>query len=449
MKRLIFPIVLILMSPEVIRADQRPTDFASGFTVERSEAAPIWEVSLPEEVYRTVTSPTLEDLRVFSRDGRIVPHVIRRPMALRIERPAPRPLPFFPLRSRVDEPESDRTLHIVTNKRGEIVGATTLEPSSTTRERVVAYLIDIRGLDEMPEKLELEWKGQTATGFAVTVDLQASDDLSGWRKVVDRITLADLRSTNAALLRREVDLPALKANYLRIGWPSSLQDVQLSAVRAIFPPAQQLPSRLTIRATGVRSGDAQNVYEFDSNGFRPIDRARLEFQDQKNVVIEAVLLSRTGLDDGWRRRGSAIFYDLDSHGAQIVGAPAAFPSVSDRFWRAEISGLQSAPASAPTLELGWVPDLLTVMAQGQGPYTVAFGSSGVAKPNHSSEALLTVIEDRQKRGDIVTGRRSEVFTLGGPSRREPPFPWKTSILWSVLMGGVGLLAWMVRKLMKD
>jgi Protein of unknown function (DUF3999) len=445
MKRPILPMVLVVMSSAVIRADQLPTDFASGFTVAPSGAAPIWEVSLPEEVYRTVTRQTLEDLRVFSRDGRVVPHVIRRPMALQIERPAPRPLPFFPLRSRIDAPASSRRLHIVTNNRGEIVGATTVEPSSTAVERVVAYLIDTRGLDEMPEKLELEWKGETAAGFAVTVDLQASDDLSDWRKVVDKITLADLRSTNAAILRREVDLPTLKANYLRLGWPSSLQDVQLSGVRAIFPPAQQPPSRLTFQVTGVRSGDAQNAYEFETNGFRPIDRARLEFQDQRNVVIKAALLSRNRPDESWRRRGSAIFYDLDSHGTQIVGAPAAFPSTSDRFWRAEITGLQSAPESSPTLELGWVPDLLTVMAQGQGPYTVAFGSTGVNTPNQSSDALLTVIEDRQKRGDIVPGRPSEVFTLGGRGKLEPPFPWKTWVLWTVLLAGVGLLAWMVRK----
>ena len=57
-----------------------------------------------------------------------------------------------------------------------------------------------------------------------------------------------------------------------------------------------------------------------------------------------------------------------------------------------------------------------------------------------------MIEDRQKRGDIVTGRRSEVFMLGGPRKLEPPFPWKTWSLWTVLIAGVGLLAWMVRKL---
>ena len=401
MKRQVLPMVMIVMSSAVIRAESDADRLRVGVhsgTFSRSSdlGGQPARRGLP-----TVTRQTLEDLRVFSREGRIVPHVIRRPVALQIERPAPRPLPFFPLRSRVDEPASSRTLRIVTNNRGEIVGATTVEPPSTAVERVVAYLIDTRGLDEMPEKLELEWKGQTATGFAVTVDLHASDDLSDWRKVADRITLADLRSTNAALLRREVDLPALKVNYLRLEWPSSLQDVQLSAVRAIFPPTQQPPGRLTLRVIGVRSSDAQNAYEFDTDGFRPIDRARLEFQDQRNVVIEAVLLSRNRTEERWRRRGSAVFYDLDSHGTQIVGAPAAFPSASDRFWRAEIAGLQSGPGSAPTLELSWVPDLLTAMAQGQGPYTVAFGSHR----RRYAESFLRGAPDRDRRSAKARGHR--------------------------------------------
>ena len=78
----------------------------------------------------------LEDLRVFSRQGRIVPHVIRRPAALQIERPAPRPLPFFPLRGRVDEPVSSRTLHIVTNHAAKLSAQ---RPKSRLRRRSRAW----------------------------------------------------------------------------------------------------------------------------------------------------------------------------------------------------------------------------------------------------------------------------------------------------------------------
>ena len=122
---------------------------------------------------------------------------------------------------------------------------------------MAAYLIDTRGLDEMPEKLELEWKGGTATGFSVTVDVRASDDLAHWRKRSTRSHSQTCVPVTPHSFAEKSICRALKADYLRLEWPNSLRDVQLSAVQAMFPPPQQPPTRLTLRVIGVRSGDAK------------------------------------------------------------------------------------------------------------------------------------------------------------------------------------------------
>ena len=105
--------------------------------------------------------------------------------------------------------------------------------------------------------------------------------------------------------------------------------------------------------------------------------------------------------------------------------------------------------SPPTLVLGWIPDVLTFVAEGEPPFTVGFGSATVTAAARPVEALLGSIDEDQEKGLIISAEPSQVFTLGGEAKLEPPaapFPWRTLLLWIVLLAGVAMLAWMVRGL---
>lgn len=448
MTRSAIAIVLSILSAAPVWAGQTRDAFAFGFAVEPQGGNPLWELSLPDEVYRAVTREDLGDLRVFNRDGLVVPHVVRRPTTLPGERPAPQPISVFPLRGRANERASGRSLRVTTNDRGEIVSATTEDLSVGEAERVIAYLIDVSGLPQMPDRLDLEWEGGAERGFAVTVTVQASDDLAQWRTVVTGVTLADLRSAGTALVHSEINLPPLETKYLRIEWPDALGEVRLCGVEAVFPRRQRPPARRTLLVAGSPARDNPRAYEFDSRGVRPTDRVRVVFQE-RNAVLEAALFSRPTPDQRWRQRRMVTFYSLEHDGTQVQNAPAEIPSTSDRYWRLETSGGQPWTGGPPTLELGWVPDLLTGVAQGDAPFTVAFGSATVQAPDRSPNGLLSIIDDERERGLIASAQASDVFTLGGESRLEPPappLPWRTWGLWTVLVAGVGLLGWMVWQL---
>jgi hypothetical protein len=138
-------LVLGILSAVPVWAGQARDDFAFGFTAEPEGKNPVWELSLPDEVYRSVTRPDLGDLRVFNRDGLLVPHAVRRPTALLADRAAPQRLSVFPLRGRVDGGGLGRRLRIITDDRGEIVSAITEDLPVGEAERVIAYLIDTLG----------------------------------------------------------------------------------------------------------------------------------------------------------------------------------------------------------------------------------------------------------------------------------------------------------------
>jgi hypothetical protein len=431
-----------------LSAGQQRDDFAKGFAVELDEVGPLFELEIPDEVYQTVTRQDLGDLRVFNRDGTIVPHVVRRPSARVAEGLWPRPLSFFPLRGQVEETAVGQTLRIITDDRGVIVGATTAGGSSPEQERVTAYIIDLSGLPDMPSSLDLDWKSTAGEGFAVTVSVESSEDLARWRTLATGVTLAELRSGGASLVHKKVALSEFESRYLRIAWPESLRGVHLTGVMAFFPARAQLLERKTLVVAGAATGDRPDGFEFDTGGMRPVDRVRVVFEEG-NAVAEAAVFSRQEPEGEWRQRFTGWFYSLERIGALVRNEPVRVEPTTDRYWRLELVSGQPWTARPPSLEIAWVPDLLTVVAQGDGPFTVAFGSATVAPADRTTDGVLRDIGSDQRSALISSARASVVSTLGGESRLQPPpppLPWKTWLLWGILIFGVVLLAWMVRQL---
>lgn len=430
-------------------AGQQQHDFARGFAVEPAEDRPFFELPIPAAVYRTVVRPDLGDLRVFNRAGTIVPHVVRRPSA-RLEDGSPsRPLPFFPVRGQVGTPDVVPTLRIITDERGVIVGAIPEDAAEgAANQRVMAYIVDLSEAPRMPNLLDLEWETSTDEGFAVTASVESSEDLAQWRVLAAQATLAELRSDGAVLARRSIELPEFSAKYLRIAWPEALRDVRLVGVRASFPARALRLTRETLLVPGSPAADASAAFVFDTGGVFPVDRVRVVV-GQRNAMAEAVLFSRPTPDAEWRQRTAGRFYRLERMGTLVESPPVEVERATDRYWRVEARGGQLNPTKPLELEIGWIPDRLSVVAQGEGPFTVAFGSALVEAAGRTVEGVLRDIGADQRLAVISLARVSSVVTLGGESRLQPPpppWPWRTWLLWGVLISGVGLLAWMVRQL---
>ncbi|MEN8108824.1 MAG: DUF3999 domain-containing protein [Pseudomonadota bacterium] len=429
-----------------------PEDFALGFTVESETQGALWELDLPDAVYRSVTQADLGDIRVFNNAGQVIPHVLRMPGMELEQVPAPTAVPFYSLQTRDEEDTPGQRLRIITDEKGTIVDAVSTAAPSDEAERTTAYLLDFTALERTPERLTLAWERPGNASFAVSVEVASSDDLSHWSTLVKEVTLADLQSGEALLVHNEIKLPARRARYLRVTWPEALREVVLSGVLASFPAATKpLPHRW-LEIPGAPDQDDARVINFDTGGHWPADTARMDFASS-NVVVRAELMSRPTQESDWNARYSGIFYTLDHEGKALESELAVFAKTSDRYWRFRLADQERQLAgSLPTLVLGWMPHVLTFVAEGKPPYTVAFGSATVAAAARPVDALLRSIDEDQEKGLVVPVEPSPVFTLGGDAKLEPPaapFPWRTLLLWTVLLAGVAMLAWMVRGLFRQ
>lgn len=417
-----------------------PQDFAYGFRVETAGTAPIRELTLPEAVYRNVTRADLGDLRVFNAAGMVVPHALRLPRTAETDTLSPVGLPVFPL-YRHQGASGGQVLRIVTNERGAVIDASGAATPQDGDDRVEAYLIDASGLERAPQALRLDWSLGGSPGFVATVVVEGSDDLAHWQPLVRGATVAELHAGESMLNQNEIRLPERKAKYLRITWPDALRRVELLAATAAFAPAAEPVERQWLEVPGTRCGGEPCCYDFDSEGQRVVDRARLVFP-AGNMVLRGSLQSAQTPAGPWHTRHLGVHYSLSRDGALLESVPVELQPTSDRYWRlAPEGGSSGDPVGVPTLVLGWTPHQLHFVAQGEPPYTVAFGSAAVGSP----ASLLATLDDAKLDGMKVTASASEVFDLGGAQRLRAS-PWRTWVLWGVLLGGLALLAWMVRRL---
>jgi hypothetical protein len=193
-------------------------------------------------------------------------------------------------------------------------------------------------------------------------------------------------------------------------------------------------------------------YSFDAAGFMPFDHARVKLPE-KNTLVEASIFSKASERDEWKPRSTALVYNLTVNGEQLASPDITFPPCTDRFWMVRFAESSGGHGKAiPELSLGWTPEQLVFVARGEGPFTLAYGSTKAEPDKFRFNDLFAQLTRQQK--EKVSMLRVETGPqeiLGGESMRRPAahYRWKQWILWSVLVLGVALLAWMAFRLYKQ
>jgi Protein of unknown function (DUF3999) len=430
----------LLAAASVLAAGTPPKDFAYCMQVVGTGDAAAYRLTLPLAVYQKVAHPDLADLRVFNGNGEQVPFALERPASGTVASAATA-LSVFPLKD-----DSGATLDAirVTIESGK--GAINVQTGGQRPPpgRINSYLVDSRALAVPLSALRLEWP-QDAADFAGRVRVEASDSLSDWRLVTSGAPIANLHSNSERLVEQRVELSATKARFWRLSWSGAAAPFVLTAVLG-EPAKQSVDARHTsLSVAAAATKTAPGEFEYDLGATAPVDRVNLELPDI-NTVVDVELLSRARPQDMWHRVRRSGFYRLKSDAEELRNGPVSVVPTTDRYWLLRADPRQGGVGtSAPHLVVEWIPHEVVFVARGTGPFYLAYGSS-VA---HAAAVSLAVLPRNLA---IVAASLSSPELLGGDSLLQPPaapFPWKTPLLWSILLAGAGLLGWMAYRLSKD
>ena len=145
-----------------------------------------------------------------------------------------------------------------------------------------------------------------------------------------------------------------------------------------------------------------------------------------------------------QRRWQGLAYTLTTNGSTLTNAAITMSATRQRYWELAINESEAALSAAPQLEFAWQPDRLVFLAQGDGPYTVAYGNGTIKPTSFHIDTLLNLTSGAQKESlRPQSVQAGEAFVLGGQDvASRQPVPWKKYILWGVLFLGVMLIGGM-------
>lgn len=429
-------------------------DFAYGIPLEVDGDGAIYSLRLPQDVYRFTVRSDLGDIRVFNGYGEVVPHLLQRDTAFRQTRHEPVALRFFPLYRDMPWEEGVKQIRIADDGKGTIIN---IERQPWLSEGdlgpVAHYLIDASSLETPIEKLHFGWQ-EGGEGFLVSVKLEYSNDLVHWHHLIHEATLADLTYEGHRLSRQSITLPSQEARYYRLSWPLGERGMLLTSIDAVVKRAADRPPHQWLPLTPDSDDGTQGGYHFTLPGHYPVERIRVTLP-QGNTVVRARLYSRgVEANAAWRLRYQGLLYNLVRDGHTLENEDIDVAGMGHTRWRLEVEQDGGGVGSGqPRMQMGWVPHRLLFVARGEMPFTLAFGSAIAEPPSSDITDLVARIESTPvDRGFIKLGQAGGLFELGGESRLQPPvppLPWKKWLLWTVLVFGVLVLAWMGRSLYRQ
>lgn len=422
-------------------------DFAYSVSLTTEPGVVVHRLMLPLDVYRHTVHADLADIRVFNADGGLVPYALRRPAAASQRQQAPARLPLFPLHG--DATRATQALRLSIRTEGadiRVQGA----PGVAAKAPVSGFLLDARSLDAPIAGLTLEWP-EHVEGFSAHFIVEASNDLADWRTIAAAAPIVDLRYGDDRLVQRRLEFPAAQAKFWRLRWSSLPGPTVLTGVLAERTTSTVEGTRLELAVDAAVPADRGGEYEFDLGVQAPVDRINLRLPEL-NTVVEVELLSRTGSSE-WQRAWSGTFYRLQAAGGEITNPFVVVPVTTDRYWLARVrqegGGLG---AGMPRVVVRWLPHEVLFVARGQAPFELVYGSSMADTAATELDDLLPRVELRGTLPIADARAAAAPREAGGPARLEPlaePLPWRTIVLWTVLILAVAMLGGMAWRLSRQ
>ena len=414
-----------------------PQDFASGMHIATPQESAAYRITLPLAVYQGTVREDLSDLRIFNAQGESVPYSLTQ-YSPPLSPPATTSVPLFPLRGAAHAAMNG--LRLTIDSPGSAVHVQTQSAATSAEAR--QYILDARGIDTSISALQLAWP-DSAEDYAGRLTLEVSDDLGAWSTVVAGAPITNLHANGQALVANRVEVVPTRAKFWRLSWANSPPAFELSSVTADTADRPET-AYASLDVEGRPDPVDSRAYVFDLGAHPPVTRLNLTLPEA-NSLNRVEFFSRRAPSEAWRGRNVADVYRIATTDGERSNPPIDVGIDHDRYWRTRVIQGGDLSRTPPHLVVSYVPAEVTFLAQGRGPFLLAYGNASALR----AETDLTQIS---RTANIVAATVEAPQVLGGPSRRVPlpaAFPWVRALLWSVLIVAACLLGWMAFRLSKE
>ncbi len=427
------------------------SDYAYGWPVIIDKPADFYEIRLPLEVYQTATDARLRDMGVYNGRGLPVPRMMMQEQTERQATEERIALPILPLYQGREHPTQD--IRMFFERDGERTtitlndaGRPGLDAAATP---VSAYIVDVADLEADIDALALHWTPDLET-FIGHIDVHGSNDLESWR-LIGSGSIAALEHEGASIQRRVVDINGDNFTFLRITWRAVPSAWSLTEVFGVSRGEVADTPRQWLELASLGEDEDDGGLIFDVDGSPIVDRVALRLPNDNTVLRASIYIWRSE-SSRWQRVSGGQFYHLRSNADSVESEPMIIEAQRARRWKVAIDRGRSNGAFK--LAVGWRPDKLIFVAQGDGPYQLVAGRAAdrtdgfPQQAKFSDTAIYELAQDSRNTTNAELGQRYE---LAGPDqlRVRPKSEWGQWVLWVSLSFAVMLVGWMALSLMRQ
>jgi hypothetical protein len=432
-------LALLLLLP-VAAAASIADDFAWQWPLVLGEAGEgAYRSSLEREVYLRAQSPRMQDVVVVNGASTEVPSSLFGPDQPLARAPRELEVPWFPLS--LENSSLDRDIAAISEIGSD--GSLRRVQMRSSTDGASEFVIDLSAVPEQVQALVVDWAPGQAP-LERRFGVAASDDLKDWSMVAVDARLLDLVNQGQRLVERRIVLPsATRARYLRLMPRRGEPSLEVTGMRVqLLPEAADRPWQWEALAGKAVTEQGVQGFEYRLPGRFPIQRADVVLP--ANSSSQWRLYSRESGDQPWRPAANPWLVYRVGAGATVSQSPPEplHTLRRDRQWRL----VPATPLTGvvPGLRLGYQPEVMVFLAEGDAPYSMLAGS---ARANRTAAPLPQLVDVlRQQRGaqwQPAMAELGEGSVLAGdaaltaaPAERD----WKAWLLWALLIGGTLLVA---------
>lgn len=409
-----------------------------------------YRVVLTPELYEHIQRGDLRDVTVRNSAGFEVPTAVIGPEEPMAAGPRHIDLPFFKL---PPDYRNSRSWIVSreTKTEGQIKYMQT-EHTSSWSGPSAGVLVDVSRVREPVLALHMEWPDQAPDALDpidVTVMVETSQDLERWETILKSGRLVDLQNETGHVLKNTLEFSGAK-KYLRVRPVKGSEFIEFTAVAALALSSKADP---TWEWTGLKGKatqeDNRTIISYTSPGRYPIEKADIVLDT--NSAAEWTLESRDSDKATWRHRaGPWIGFKVDGEVQRRSAIQELGTRQRDRQWRL----VSSAPTQAvPELRLGYRPEVLIFLAEGDGPFSVVAGSTDGQITTVPLRRLLSTLKGSFSPDWMPSPAYfGERAVLDGDAATTPPEEspeWATWLLWGILVLGSAFVAGLAIYLLKN
>ncbi|HET9034280.1 MAG TPA: DUF3999 domain-containing protein [Dokdonella sp.] len=435
-----------------------PDNYAMVLPIETDGSSAAWQIELNTEAYHWSQEPNLRDIAIFNAAGQPVPMARWRVEPRQSVEQRTAELPIFALPT---EPSTrpDTNLQLIVNRdaSGRVQRIETNETGAAQADsRASEWLLDSSDFDEGIDAITLHWSSPE-TSVVARYDVGGSDDLQTWKRIRSDATIALFERDGLRIERREIELNGQPFRYLRLRRLDNgpvLANLHVEAQRrqhrSEFRQRIQWFDATLVQALGsMQHSDRRHLYSLPASV--PVSRLRIDLASD-NSLAQLDVSTSSSITSGqhWMHRAGFVAYRLRQAGTEIDSGEIGV-SGTQRIDELRIDS--ATPLSqSPRVRVGYSADRLVFLAEGEGPFLLAVGSSQERRPDYPVEAAISSLRKRFGADwqPPLAALDSARPSAGANALLEPhePLAWKRWLLWTVLVGAAGLVGGIALSLLR-